>query len=254
MYQVYFESRHKLGLERLTGGNRGLVYANERQEEREFSDDTDNSITKLVWVYDVYEVDDARFSSMVKNGVVTEEHPFGDETKILRKTLARVLRNLGEYDSNENAEFKRYNEFVEALSISTIIGGSDANEPTDDEILAKAKAEKINAISEFDSSANVNVFSVAGQPMWLNHDQRSRLSASLSVCTEDTMTKYFGGVPYTFSVVMWRQMLNAVELYADMCQTITESHKATVLSMDSVADVESFDITIGYPEKLNFIV
>ena len=122
----------------------------------------------------------------------------------------------------------------------------------DPELLAAAKAAKINAINEFDASANVNAFTVSGNPMWLNHDQRSRLSASIAVCTDATMTKYFSGVAYTFPVAAWKQMLDAVELYADTCQTVTEAHKAEVNALTTVAAVEAYDITIGYPPKLNF--
>ena len=51
----------------------------------------------------------------LKNETVTSEHPFGDETKILRKTLAKVLKGFNLYDSEDYAEFKAYNEFVEKL-------------------------------------------------------------------------------------------------------------------------------------------
>ena len=88
--------------------------------------------------------------------------------------------------------------------------------------------------------------------MWLNHDQRSRLSASLAVCTEQTMTKYFGGVPFTYPVAAWQQMLNAVELYADTCQTVTEAHKAAVNALTTISEVEAFDITLDYPPKPSF--
>jgi hypothetical protein len=66
------------------------------------------------------------------------------------------------------------------------------------------------------------------------------------------MTKYFSGVAYTFPVASWKQMLDAVELYADTCQTVTEAHKAEVNALTTVAAVEAYDITIGYPTKLNF--
>ena len=35
MYEEKFDERHKTGLVRLTGGNRGLLYCNERQVEVE---------------------------------------------------------------------------------------------------------------------------------------------------------------------------------------------------------------------------
>ena len=32
---------------------------------------------------------------------------------------------------------------------------------------------------------------------------------------------------------------------------VTEAHKAAVMAMDSVEDIENYDITQGYPQKLN---
>ena len=70
---------------------------------------------KTEYVYDVYEVSDARDPHKVKNEGIENEHPFGDETKILRKTLAKVLKAQGKYDDADYAEFKQYNEFAESV-------------------------------------------------------------------------------------------------------------------------------------------
>ena len=249
MYVQQFDTRHKLGLERLTGDNSGRVFANERTVTVE---DAETGETSAKYEYDVYEVSDSSDPKAVKDAVISEAYPNGAEQKLLRQTMAKVLKALGNYDSEDFADFKRYNELCEAITTETIRGNGEAAEPTEAELLEKAKAKKIDEISEFDSSANVNAFTVNGIPMWLNHDQRSRLKASIEVCTEPMMTKYFGGVAFTYPVEVWQQMLNAVELYADTCQTVTEAHKAAVNSLNSVADVEAFDITTGYPEKLAF--
>lgn len=113
MRQERFSEPHKQGLERLTGDNTGLVYCNERTEV--VTDEQGNEKTE--YVYDVYEVNDARDPHHVKNDVIENEHPFGDETKILRKTLAKVLKAQGTYDSDDYAEFKQYNEFCEAVRV-----------------------------------------------------------------------------------------------------------------------------------------
>lgn len=247
MYEERFTERHKQGLLKFTGDNAGLLYTNERKEI-EYTEEGDRE----VWVYDVYEVADSRTPALAKNSVIGAEHPDGDEQKIVRKALAKVLKAIGGYDSAEFAEFKRYNEFVEALDVCTIRGSVVADDPTEAELLAAAKAVKINAINEFDASANVNAFTVSGNPMWLNFDLRSRLARSVDTCKEETMTKFFGGVPFTYPVSVWRQMIDAVEEYADKCQTVTEAHKAEVNALTTVAAVEAYDITIGYPPKLNF--
>lgn len=106
-----FTEPHKLGLEKLTGDNTGLVYTNERTEV--VNDEQGGEHTE--YVYDVYEVTDARDPHKVKNEVINAEHPFGDETKILRKTLAKVLKAADQYDSPDLAEFKQYNEFCESV-------------------------------------------------------------------------------------------------------------------------------------------
>lgn len=111
MRQERFNEPHKQGLERLTGDNTGLVYCNERTEV--VIDEDGNEKTE--YVYDVYEITDARDPHKVKNEVIESEHPFGDETKILRKTLAKVLKADGTYNDEAYAEFKTYNEFAESI-------------------------------------------------------------------------------------------------------------------------------------------
>lgn len=111
MRQERFSEPHKQGLERLTGDNTGLVYCNERTEV--VTDENGNEKTE--YVYDVYEVADCRDPHKVKNDVIEDIHPNGDETKILRKTLAKVLKAQGLYDDEAYAEFKAYNEFAESI-------------------------------------------------------------------------------------------------------------------------------------------
>lgn len=112
MYEERFSEQHRQGLERLTGDNSGRFYCNERTEE---VTDAETGEARTEYVYDVYEVADARTPAKVKNGVITSQHPFGDETKILRKTLATHLKAAKKYDSPEFAEFKAYDEFCENI-------------------------------------------------------------------------------------------------------------------------------------------
>ena len=251
MYTERFEQRHKIGLERLTGGNRGLVFCNERTETVLDENDQETQY----WVYDVYEVSDARSPKLAKNSIIDEQHPFGDENKILRKALSRVLKKLGEYESQENAEFREYDEFVESLEVKAIKGSTEAPLPTEEELMEAARKKKLSQISTYDSSANVNVFLVSGQPMWLSFDERSRLKASLEAAEalgQSTMTKFFAGLRFEFPLAAWRQMINAVEAYAGECLNITATHKKTVEALDNLESIENYDYTVGYPEKLEF--
>lgn len=66
------------------------------------------------------------------------------------------------------------------------------------------------------------------------------------------MTKFFGGTPFTFPLITWRQMLNALIVYASEALNVTEAHKAAVNALETIEEVNAFDITEGYPNKLEF--
>lgn len=128
------------------------------------------------------------------------------------------------------------------------------SEPTTEKLLADEKKMKINEINEYDQSSNVNLFYLAGQPMWLDAPTRQTLRISIESYIAmgiENVTKWFGGQQFTFPTTAWLQMLNALEVYAAEALNVTEAHKAAVMAMDNIEDVEEYDITIGYPQKLN---
>jgi hypothetical protein len=57
---------------------------------------------------------------------------------------------------------------------------------------------------------------------------------------------------YEYSMDMWYAMLGAVEVYASDALNVTEQHKAAINSLSSIEEVEAYDFTVGYPEKLIF--
>ena len=67
-------------------------------------------------MYDVYPIDDMRFPDKGKSEVIKQEYPHDKELKILRKTIAKLLKDTDRYDLAEFAEFKQYNEFSEGIS------------------------------------------------------------------------------------------------------------------------------------------
>lgn len=125
--------------------------------------------------------------------------------------------------------------------------------PTDP--LERAKVAKINAIEVYDKSDSVNSFTLGGQKMWLTVSERQQIDEQLEAHKKygrTEMTRYFCGVPFTFTLEQWEQMLTKLLIYAGDALNVTESHKAAVMAMESVEDVEAFDITQGYPKKLVF--
>ena len=128
-------------------------------------------------------------------------------------------------------------------------------EPTNAQKLAAAKAEKIAQIEYYDASDNVEQFTINGTPMWLGHELRQQIRTSADAyeaLSYENMTKVFNGIEFTFPIAVWRQMLNALEVYAADALNATERHKINVNSMDNVQDVIDYDYTTGYPLKLAF--
>ena len=128
-------------------------------------------------------------------------------------------------------------------------------EPTPEELLTRAKASKIANLQAYDSSDAVNSFEVNGKTMWLDASTRQQLRISLDAMQQagrETVTKWFDGEQYTYPIDVWYYMLAQVEVYASDALNVTESHKAAINALTAVEDVESYDFTTGYPEKLEF--
>ena len=126
--------------------------------------------------------------------------------------------------------------------------------PTTEELLARAKANKIAELEAYDQS-EVNSFSVNGKDMWLDHDLRQQLRISLDALSQagrENVTKWFDGIEYTYPIDVWYYMLGLVEVYASDALNVTESHKAAINALESVDEVEAYDFHQNYPEKLSF--
>lgn len=125
----------------------------------------------------------------------------------------------------------------------------------DDYLLQIAKEAKIYEIDEYNISDNVNSFTIGSEQMWLDFDDRSRIRTSIEAYKSTgaiTMTKWFNGKEYTFTIEQWEYMLNILEVYAAEALNVTEQHKAYINSLNSIEDIQQFDVTLGYPNKLVF--
>ncbi len=179
--------------------------------------------------------------------------PIGD-WKIAKIQEARMMGEADPYDVVELANQRRAAR-IRINEIDIELRKLDGTEPTPAELLALAKGKKDGDITAFDNSANVNSFIIGGLPMWLGWELRARLKSSLEAIEAaggTEMTKSFCGIDYTFSVEQWHAMINAVENYAGQCQKVTEGHRAAVNALATIADVEAYDYTTGYPPKINF--
>lgn len=126
--------------------------------------------------------------------------------------------------------------------------------------LEDAKQEKINQIEEYDNSKNVNSFTVVlGEDNaiehWLTPDQRANYKNSVDAAKLiglEELHPIFDGIQLTISTSTAELALAQIQLYADRCYIATETHKTEVNNLETIEDVDNYDITSGYPEKLIF--
>lgn len=168
-----------------------------------------------------------------------------------------VLKAMEGHDVRQYGDYKTMRQHLrDEINLIESLTDSQYEElyPIADE-LGDAKRTKLMAINVYDQSDNVNVFYLGGQSMWLDAQTRQTLRISVEsykAMGSENVTKWFGGQEFTFPVNTWLQMLNVLEAYAGEALNVTEAHKAAVMAMESVSEVEQYDITEGYPEVIVF--
>lgn len=134
-------------------------------------------------------------------------------------------------------------------------------EPTDEQVLEAIKQDRLAALEEYDTSPAVNGFEVVkdGQTIttWIEPDKRSNYRGSLDDCVLLGVTDIevpIAGMLIPMTVADARAKLAQIQLYADRCTIVTESHKAAIEALLTVQDVEDYDFTADYPPRLSFSV
>lgn len=121
--------------------------------------------------------------------------------------------------------------------------------------LEDAKQEKIDSIINYDISNNVNNFIVNGQSVWISKVDRIGLMNSTNIEISEGKTNttlWLNNIPLVISCTDLINMLSELEEYALQCYNVTEQHKASVLKLNNIDDVDNFDITLDYPTQLVF--
>ena len=122
--------------------------------------------------------------------------------------------------------------------------------------LADAKTRKIYEIERYDTSSEVNSFSISGQTMWLSREDRAALfnrCAAEETAGKTETTVWTNTTPpfaLTLNIGVARKMLLQIEHYAAQCFDVTQAHKAAVASLNTVEEVQRYDYRSGYPSQI----
>lgn len=124
---------------------------------------------------------------------------------------------------------------------------------TESEVIANLKEQKTDEITAYDTSSNVNVFSLNGVDVWLDRDTRVSLMNSTTIektSGKTTTTLWLGSMKIEVGVDKAISLLSGIEIYALECYNKTAEHKNAVSQLSSIDDIVSYDYTQGYPAKL----
>lgn len=188
-----------------------------------------------------------KYSKIIDNKTVIED------ANSITLYITQQIENPDTHEM-EDMEFQVFNPTHEMLindgwELYTI------PEPTEEEIFDKTKREKINEISHYDSSDEINIFYIQGLPVWLDKATRAglklRFEAELAMKEENT-TLWYGNQNFTLQLNMAIQMLYAIEVYASKCYDNTQKHLANVEKLETLEEIMEYEYKVGYPEKLNF--
>lgn len=128
--------------------------------------------------------------------------------------------------------------------------------------LEDAKREKIFQIENYDRSDNVNSFNVVlGEDNtfthWITPEQRANYKNSIDAAellNIEEVHPVFNGMQLTLATSVAKAALAQIQIYADRCYIVTETHKANVNALETIEEVDNYDFESGYPEKLTFTI
>lgn len=123
--------------------------------------------------------------------------------------------------------------------------------------IEEAKGMLLAEIEAYDTSSAVNGFALNGAVVWLDKATRVGLMNSTSITKamgQPTTTLWLGESKMEVPCDTAIQLLSALEMYALECFNVTAAHKKAVSELNSIEEVEKYDITAGYPAQLRMEV
>lgn len=149
-----------------------------------------------------------------------------------------------------NGETSEHIAYLEWLDYAKKCASIIFDAPT----LENAIKTKLEEIAKYDVSSAVNGFYYQGSEYWLDKATRVGLMNSTRILKENgqtTTTLWFNNMSLTLPVDDVIDKLSALEQYALSCYNVTASHKIAVQALTTIEAVNEYDVTQGYPTKLD---
>ena len=113
----------------------------------------------------------------------------------------------------------------------------------------------ISKINEYDKSDKVNSVTINGMYTWFDKATRVGLRNSTNVLKKlgkEITSLWVNNKEITIKCDQLTDMLDKLEVYALNCFDTTSKHKRNVYQLSTIEEIENYDYTSGYPDKLSF--
>ena len=147
-----------------------------------------------------------------------------------------------------------YQELLAGQSAGLLIVESKKGYPilvVHEATIEEIRAQKLDELRLYDSSEEVNQFSINKVFGWFNKSTRVGLANSINIEREVGRSKtniWLGDTLFILPI----EMLCQLELYALTCYNVTQGHINIINQLETKESIEFYDFRIGYPKKLSF--
>lgn len=118
-----------------------------------------------------------------------------------------------------------------------------------------AKIDELNAYYNAEGSNGVNEFFVNEISLWLDPTLRGNIERQINsnvLLGNPTTNLPINGVVIPIPNDTARMMLAKLELYTGECYNVRDAKEREINALTTKEEVEAYDVTSGYPEKLKF--
>ena len=154
----------------------------------------------------------------------------------------------------EQIEFYKANRNATTQEIwDCALTAIEVPEPT----LGQVKFRKLHELISHDHSSEVNSFTLFGNEMWLDRNTRMSLMQTALILEQAGETKTTlwteGSNPQSIpvSIADLKMALAGLEIYAKHCYDTTAQHKQNIAALETIEEVQQYDYTVNYPQKLS---
>nr|DAJ20168.1 MAG TPA: protein of unknown function DUF4376 [Siphoviridae sp. ctTYz13] len=172
--------------------------------------------------------------------------------KVILHTIYTYINDDGK---SESVKIQKINPTDEELISEGYTKVTDDEFENANENLKDAIKNKLELIDNYANSTAVNELTFKGVKLWLSPEIRANYNVSLDAAQllkEKNITFSIGNQLVTLSIDEARIILAKVQRYADATFIVSSKHKAEVSKLPTIEEVENYNITEGYPSKLEF--